>query len=170
MNIVRTWFEHFRSQFNKFCRIVPHTVKQHIPEGQNPKRQNIVSRLDDTTKNEKWQEGRLKRCTGKMVTEIPSSIKQLQCLQKETKVQWIPSHCMVLGNKETANKGTISMWRLSSHSARLRIRRNTKLTFQDTMPLTASKNKQKNVHEQKYNSRFSKRSSGKLWLTIISHV
>jgi len=68
---------------------------------------------------------------------------------------------MDLGNKETANKGTISMWRLSSHSARLK-RRNTKLTFQDTMPLTASKNKQKNGHGQKYNSRFSKRSSGKL--------
>jgi hypothetical protein len=49
---------------------------------------------------------------------------------------------MVLGNNETANKGTISIWRLSSHSARL-IRRNIKLTFQDTMPLTASKNKGK---------------------------
>jgi len=45
---------------------------------------------------------------------------------------------MVLGTNETANKGTVSMWRLSSHSARLRIR-NTKLTFQDTMPPTASK-------------------------------
>jgi hypothetical protein len=56
---------------------------------------------------------------------------------------------MDLGNKETANKVTISMWRLSSHSARLRIRKNTKMTLQDTVPLTASKNKPKNGHEQK---------------------
>jgi len=90
------------------------------------------------------KESRLQRCISKMVTEIPSSIKQLQCLQKQTEVQWIPSHCMVLGNNETANKGTVSMWRLSSHSARLRIR-NTKLIFQDTMPLTASKKEGKKV-------------------------
>jgi hypothetical protein len=45
--------------------------------------------------------------------------------------RYFPSHCTVLGNTETANMGTISMWRLSSHSARLRRRRNTKLTFQD---------------------------------------
>lgn len=50
---------------------------------------------------------------------------------------------MDLGNKETANKVTISMWRPSSHSARLRIRKNTKMTLQDTVPLTASKNKPK---------------------------
>jgi hypothetical protein len=70
---------------------------------------------------------------------------------------------MVLGNNETANKGTTYTWRLSSPSARLRIRRNTKLNFQDTMPMTASKNKEKNGHKPKYNSRFSTRkSSGKL--------
>jgi hypothetical protein len=66
------------------------------------------------------KESRLKRGTGKTVTEIPSSIKQLQCLQKETEVQWIPSHCMVLGNNETANNGTISMWKLRIKSFRLR--------------------------------------------------
>jgi hypothetical protein len=140
--------------------MISHTAKQHTPEGQNPERQVVVSRLNDTTKNGKWQDSRLKRRTGKTVTEIPSCIKQIQCLQKETEVQWIPSHCMVLGNNETANKGTVSMWRLSSHSTRLR--RNTKLTFQDTMPPTASKNKGKNGHEQKCNSMFSERSSGKL--------
>jgi hypothetical protein len=46
-------------------------------------------------------------------------LSELQCLQKETEVQWIQSYCKVLGNNETANKGTVSIWRLSSHSARL---------------------------------------------------
>lgn len=40
----------------KLCRMISHTVKQHIPVGQNPERQTVVSRLNGTTKNEKWQE------------------------------------------------------------------------------------------------------------------
>jgi hypothetical protein len=51
---------------------------------------------------------------------------------------------MVLGYNETANKGTVSMWRLSSHFARLR-RRNAKMTFQDTVPLTGSKKEEKKI-------------------------
>jgi hypothetical protein len=37
----------------KFYRMISHTVK---PERQNPERQTVLSRLNNTTKNEKWQE------------------------------------------------------------------------------------------------------------------
>jgi ribonuclease HI len=43
------------------------------------------------------------------VTEIPSSIKLLQGLQKDIKFQWIPSHCGDVGNEmadHLAKKGT----------------------------------------------------------------
>jgi ribonuclease HI len=65
----------------------------------------------------------------KRVAEIHSSIK-LQGLQKDTKFQWIPSHCGVMGNEIAdylAKKGTkisqTSACKLTFHSAKLKIKR-----------------------------------------------
>jgi hypothetical protein len=66
----------------------------------------------------------------KRVTEIHSSIKLLQGLQKDIKCQWIPYHCGVMGNEMAdylAKKGTkinqTSVCKLIFHSAKLKIKR-----------------------------------------------
>jgi ribonuclease HI len=66
----------------------------------------------------------------KRVTEIHSSIKLLQGLQKDIKFQLIPSHCGVMSNEMAdylAKKGTkisqTSACKLTFHSAKLKIKR-----------------------------------------------
>jgi ribonuclease HI len=66
----------------------------------------------------------------KRITEIHSSIKLLQGLQKDIKFQWISSHCGVIGHEMAdylAKKGTkisqTSACKLTFHSAKLKIKR-----------------------------------------------
>jgi ribonuclease HI len=74
----------------------------------------------------------------KRVTEIHSSIKLLQGLQKDIKFQWIPSHCGVMGNEMAyylAKKGTkasqTSACKLTFHSAKLKIKRGIQVDFSE---------------------------------------
>jgi ribonuclease HI len=75
----------------------------------------------------------------KRVTEIHSSIKLLQGLQKDIKCQWILSHCGVMGNEMAdylAKKGTkisqTSAFKLTFHSDKLKIKRGIQVDLSES--------------------------------------
>jgi ribonuclease HI len=77
----------------------------------------------------------------KRVTEIHSSIKLFKDLQKNIKFQWIPSYCSVIGNRIAdylAKKGHRSVrqlpYKLTFHTAKLRIKISIQITYQNIMP------------------------------------